>query len=103
MSEAIRFAATLIEALGGLVIGYTLVAAFAVVARGRLTNLAIEAMRYRLATGIVSALGLMTAATMLKTINLRTWSAIGMFVVVLALRTLVKSTLAAEARSAEPR
>jgi hypothetical protein len=44
----------------------------------------------------------MTAAALLKTINLRSWSAIGMFAVVLALRAVVKRAFAAEARSAEP-
>lgn len=103
MNETIRLLARFIEALGGLVIAWAMLASIGDLVAGRLRNEGIEAMRQRLAAGAVSALGLMTAATLLKTITLRSWSAIGMFAVILALRTLLKRTLAPEARSAQPR
>jgi uncharacterized membrane protein len=96
MTEAVALLARLIEFLGALVIGAAIVRAAVALGSGRLSNVALNQARLLLASGVVSALGLMTAATLLKTINLRTWSAIGMFAVVLALRTLVKRTLAAE-------
>ena len=46
-----------------------------------------------MADGIVAALGLETAATPPKTIELPTWSAIGLFAAILALRTVVKRVL----------
>ena len=103
MSDTIHLLARFIEALGGVVIARAMLASIGDLVAGRLRNEGIEAMRQRLAVGAVSALSLMTAATLLKTITLRSWSAIGMFAVVLALRTLVKLTLAPEARSAQPR
>lgn len=103
MTEAVALLARLIEFFGALTIGWAMVRAAAVLARGRLDNAAVNGARLVLASGVVGALGLMTAATLLKTINLRSWIAIGMFAVVLALRTLVKRALAAEARSAEAR
>jgi uncharacterized membrane protein len=102
LSEAVILGARIIEALGGVVIAYAMAQALAVLLAGRLTNAALDRSRRRLASGAVSALGLMTAAALLKTINLRSWSAIGMFAVVLALRAVVKRAFAAEARSAEP-
>ena len=46
-----------------------------------------------MADGVVSALGFKTAATLLKTIELQTWTAIGLFAATLTLRTLVKRVL----------
>ena len=99
MDEPIRLLARLIEALGGVVVGWAMLRA--VVAGGalRFSNAGLRAMRRELAAGVVSALGLVTAATLLKTVVLASWSAIGMFAAILALRTLVKRVLAAEARA----
>jgi uncharacterized membrane protein len=99
VAETIALTARLIEFLGALTISWAMVRAAAVLAQGRLRDGALNGARMVLAHGVVGALGLMTAATLLKTINLRTWSAIGMFAVVLALRTLVKRAMASEARS----
>ena len=44
----------------------------------------------------MAALGFKTAATLLKTIELRSWEAILMFVAVFALRTFVKQALVRE-------
>ena len=101
MDEALRLAARLIEAAGAVVIAYAMARALAAVAAARFADRGLSAMQRELAQGVVGALGLMTAATLLKTIMLRSWSVIGMFAVVLALRTLVKFALTAEIRSAE--
>ncbi|MCW3796774.1 DUF1622 domain-containing protein [Sphingomonas sp. BN140010] len=99
MIEAIRLGARLIELCGGAVIAWAMLQAITAGAGARFSDAAVGRMRQVMAQGVVSALGLMTAATLLKTITLRSWSAIGMFAVILALRTLVKRTLAAEARA----
>ena len=46
--------------------------------------------RLRAADGVIAGLGLLTAATLLKTIELRTWTQIALFAVVLSLRTILK-------------
>ncbi len=46
--------------------------------------------RRRVASGIVSGLGLTTAIALLSTTQLRTWNAIGLFAAAAALRTFVK-------------
>ena len=49
--------------------------------------------RLAVADGVLSALGFETAATLLKTVELRSWTAIGLFAAVLTLRTFVKLAL----------
>lgn len=49
-----------------------------------------------IATGVLWALSLMLAATLIKTLALRTWSDIGMFCVVLVLRLGLKSVFRRE-------
>jgi uncharacterized membrane protein len=102
MDAAIGLLARLIEALGAPVVGWAMLRAVAAGGSLRFRNAGLRAMRRELAQGVVGALGLMTAATLLKTITLASWSAIGMFAAVLALRTLVKRALAAEVRSEQP-
>src|SRR6266849_5033508 len=46
--------------------------------------------RLRAADGVIAGLGLLTAATLLKMIELRTWTQIALFAVTLGLRTLLK-------------
>ena len=46
--------------------------------------------RLLVAEGVIGGLGLMTAATLLRTIGLRTWRQILMFVLILSLRILLK-------------
>ena len=65
-------------------------------AAGLGSRASIVAARLAVADGIVAALGFKTAATLLKTIELRTWDAILMFAAVFALRTLVKRALVHE-------
>lgn len=98
MTEAIALLARLIEFGGGLVILTGMARSILAIVAQRVTNASLDRARVVLAEAVVGALGLMTAATLLKTINLRTWSAIGLFAAVLALRTGVKWALAAEAR-----
>jgi len=97
--EAVRLGARLIELIGDLVIAWAMLRTLGAGAATRFSNAGIGKMRLVMAQGVVSALGLMTAATLLKTITLRSWSAIGIFAVILALRTVVKRTLVAEVRS----
>jgi uncharacterized membrane protein len=96
MEAAVSLLARTIEFLGALVIVTAMIRALVAVGGGRLSNPALTRARLLLASGIVGALGLMTAATLLRTIELRSWSSIGMFAVVLALRTVVKQALTAE-------
>ncbi len=102
MSEAVVLLARLIEFLGALIVAWAMLRAGRGLVVGRLGDAGLEEARLALAHGVVGALGFMTAATLLKTINLRSWSAIGMFAVILALRFLVKLALAAEVRNATP-
>src|SRR6266849_11045447 len=46
--------------------------------------------RLRVAEGVIGGLGVMTAATLLRTIGLRTWHQILMFTLILFLRILLK-------------
>jgi hypothetical protein len=46
--------------------------------------------RLLVAEGVIGGLGLMTAATLLRTIGLRTWRQILMFALILSLRILLK-------------
>ena len=70
----------------------------AVLAMGRDTHTAIVRGRLVVADGIISALGYKTAATLLKTVELQTWTAIGMFAAILTLPMLVKQALLWEER-----
>ena len=99
MDGSVALLARLIEALGGVVVGWAMLRAMAAGGALRFSNDGLRAMRRELARGVVGALGLVTAATLLKTVVLASWSAIGMFAVVLALRTLMKRALAAEVES----
>lgn len=85
--------AVLIEFGGSVVIAVASLRALVVMSLGRGTHPAIVRGRLVLADGVISALGYKTAATLLKTIELQTWTAIGMFAAILALRTLVKRVL----------
>ena len=85
--------ALLIEAAGSLVlVGFVLAAAGALL-RGH----GADAARLLIAEGAVLALSLKTGATLLRTTDLPDWNRIGMFAAVLALRTMLKRVLAAEA------
>ncbi|HEX8994668.1 MAG TPA: DUF1622 domain-containing protein [Ktedonobacterales bacterium] len=51
-----------------------------------------------IATGAIAGLNLKVAATLLKTLGLHTWSQLGVFAVIFALRILLKQVFAAEGR-----
>lgn len=86
-------AAVLIEFGGSAIIAVACLRGLAVMATGRGTHAAIVGGRLLVADGVIAALGYKTAATLLKTIELQTWTAIGMFAAILTLRTLVKRVL----------
>jgi hypothetical protein len=81
-----------IQLLAALVILIHLAAAL--VALGRTGS--ISRARLTAADGVIAGLGLITAATLLRTIELRTWNQIALFTVVLTLRTLLKRLFAWE-------
>ena len=54
--------------------------------------------RLLLAEGVIGGFGVMTAATLLRTIGLRTWRQILMFTLILFLRILLKKLFAWEKR-----
>ena len=66
MDAAIGLLARLIEAVGGLVVGWAMLRALVAGGSLRFSNAGLRAMRRELAGGVVGALGLMTAATLLK-------------------------------------
>ena len=103
MDEPIWLLARAIELLAALRIGLALVGALFEGGAARLHDAGLRAMRHRLAQGSVSALGLISAASLLKIGTLRSWSAVGLFAAVLALRTLLKQVLAREVRLTEAR
>ena len=98
LDVVIRGLAVLIEFGGALVVVLGCLRGLARLAAGLGRREAIVAARLAVADGIVAALGFKTAATLLKTIELRSWDAILMFCAVLALRTLVKQALRREER-----
>jgi hypothetical protein len=85
-------AALLIQLLAALVIAAHLGAALVTLGRARSIPLA----RLHAADGVIVGLGLLTAATLLKTIELRTWAQIGLFAVILSLRIGLKRFFAWE-------
>lgn len=93
MNGLIAASALLIELGGSVVIAVACLRGLALLVVGCGTHAAIVRARLVVADGIISALGYKTAATLLKTIELQTWTAIGIFTAVLALRTLVKRAL----------
>ncbi len=93
LDELIGGAAVLIEFGGSVIIAVACLRGLAAMAIGRGTPSAIVGGRLLVADGVIAALGYKTAATLLKTIELQSWSAIGMFAAILTLRTLVKRVL----------
>lgn len=78
--------ATLIEFVGALLIIAYIVAALVTLARTR----DITYARLLVADGVITGLSFKLAGTLLKTIELRTWQQILMFVAIFALRTILK-------------
>lgn len=85
--------ATLIEFGGGLLIVMGCTRGLWCLAVGRGSRHSIVGARLLVADGIVAGLGFKTAATLLKTIELRSWDAILMFLAVFALRSFIKQVL----------
>lgn len=81
-----------IQLLAALVIVVHLAAALAGLARGG----GIARARLTAAEGVILGLGLITAGTLLRTLELRTWDQIAVFTVILTLRILLKRLFAWE-------
>ena len=76
-----------------MVIAVAVVRGLAAMAAGLESREAVVRGRLLVADGVVAALGYKTAATLLKSIELQSWAAIGMFAAILTLRTVVKRVL----------
>ena len=98
LDQIIHGAAVLIEFGGSIVIAAALLRGLAAMAAGLGSHDSVVRGRLLVAEGVVNALGYKTAATLLKTIQLQTWAAIGMFASVLILRTVIKRVLVWEER-----
>ena len=85
--------AVLIEFGGSIIIAVACIRGLAILTAGRGRHFGIVRARLVVADGVVTVLGYKTAATLLKTIELQTWTAIGMFAAVFALRTMIKRVL----------
>lgn len=96
LDHGIRILATLIEFGGGLLVVFGCARGLVTLVSGFGSRDGIVKARLLVADGIVAGLGFKTAATLLKTIELRSWDAILMFVAVFALRTVVKQALMRE-------
>lgn len=99
IDQWIRALAALIEFGGSLLVVFGYVRGALELVRARGSHHGIVAARLAVADGVVAALGFKTAATLLKTIELRSWNAILIFVAVFAIRTFVKQALAYEKTS----
>ena len=77
---------------GATVIAVFVAAALVTVSLGQ----GVSHARFLVAEGVLGGLGLMTAATLLRTIGLRTWPQILMFTFILLLRILLKRLFAWE-------
>ena len=102
LADAIPLLARLIETGAALVVVRGAARAAAALIRSGGSDVAITRVRLLLSQAVVTALGVMTAATLLKSTQLRTWSAIGAFAAILTLRTAVKRALAWEAARIQP-
>ena len=79
LDVVIRGAAVLIEFGGSVVIAVAVVRGLAGITAGLGSRHAVVRGRLLVADGVVAALGYKTATTLLKTIELQSWTAIGMF------------------------
>ncbi len=81
--------------------GAVIITAYVMAAVVRLVSLPsdLERVRSTVAEGVVFALTLDVAATLLKTVALHTWPQFGTFAIVFAIRTVVKRTLRGERRA----
>ena len=96
LDQAIRGLATLIEFGGGLLVVAGCLNGLWRLVQGLGSRSSIVAARLAVAAGIVAALGFKAAATLLKTIELRSWNSILMFVAIFALRTFIKQAVVRE-------
>src|SRR3982751_671185 len=81
--------AALIELAGSIIITGYAVAAVAALRHWKQRD-CLHRARLLLSDGVLLGLSLKVAATLLKTLMLRSWSQIGLFATILALRTILK-------------
>lgn len=93
-----RALAEVIEFAGALIVGYHVLKALA----GLAADGSIPAARLAVAEGVLAALGLKLAATLLKALELGGWDAIGRFAAILALRTVIKGLFVWESARLAP-
>lgn len=103
MSDLLPLLVATITAAGALLIALSAAASLHALMQGRFSDDGLDAMRFRLASGIMGVLGLLTAATLIKLLTLRSWNALGFLALVFTLRLLIQRSLAAALRSAETR
>ncbi len=76
-----------INMAASVVIGYSVAKSLTMLAKGA----PISTARITVARGVVHALGLLVAVALLNTLRIFDWEALGLFAVVLGLRTVVKA------------
>lgn len=103
MTDLLGLLTASITAASALLLLLAAAASLGTLLKGGLGNSALDAMRQRLAEGIIAVLALLTAATLLRTLTLESWSALGLFALVFTLRLLIKQSLSAALRSTEAR
>lgn len=91
---SVRWPIAAIELAGATLIVLYAAKAVLQLTRGR----SIRGARLTVADGVLAGLSLKVAASLLKTIELRSWEQIAVFIAIFALRTLVKAVLSWEAR-----
>ena len=97
LDAAILWAAATIEFVGGLLVVGACFRAMASLLKTLGSRTGVVEARLTVAEGAVAALGFKTAATLLKTLELRSWRAIALFAAIQALRTFIKTSLASDA------
>ncbi len=93
-TRLILLGGTLVDCAAAFVIAYYVLAALATMVRGN----GSDAVRLKVAEGVLAALGFSVAGSLLKIIALQTWLQIRLFAFVFLLRTLLKQVFAWEER-----
>ena len=86
MADALAWTSQLIEFGGAIIVAVAIGRAL----HALLAHKGIDAARLAVIAGVTGALGFKTAATLLKALQLGSWSAIGSFAAIFTLRTVIK-------------
>ncbi len=84
-----RVLSSLINLAASILIAYSVVKSLALLARGS----PIRSARIAVARGVLHALSFLVAVALLNTLQIIDWRSLGLFAVVLGLRTMVKAAL----------